>query len=258
MTSNYNFISLNYNFVSFDGEPDGDDPAEPKTFTQEEVNTIMAKEKRKTQEIQRKLMSQLEESKKKSTIGSDERNALEQQIEELQKQTMTAAELAAQKEAKLQKKHKEELESIQNENNLWKTRFSKAIIGSNLRKAAEDNGAISTDQIKLMLESKVRLVQKADENGKPTNDFETRIDFQDTNKNGEPVVLDLTVNDAVKRMTELPQYGNLFKGGKISGLDGTNVNGKDKKLDIAELARTDPAKFRELRKSNPELLYGKR
>lgn len=238
-----------YSFICFEGEE------EEKKFGQEEVNAILAKERRKTQEVQKQLMEQLEDSKMTLKAGSEEREALELRIEELSKLTMSAEERAKQKEEKLQEKYEEEIKSLQNERESWKNRHNNSLVSAAILKAASANKAVEPSQILKMLHGDVRVVQKTDEDGK--DNFEARINFSDTKKDGSPVELDLTVDEAIKRMTELPQYGNLFEGGKISGMGGSNASTRSTgKIDVARLAKTDPAKYRELRKTNPGAIYG--
>jgi chromosome segregation ATPase len=225
-----------------------------KTFTQDEVNAIMAKESRKVKDAQTKLMSQLEEAKKASKIGSEERASLEKQIEELQKQTMTAEERAKQNANKLQKQHKEEIDQRDAEIEKWKNLYTTSTVSNALLKAASQNKAKLPSQILQMFRHDVKLVAKLDENGKTTDEFEARLDFVDLNDDGKEVTMNLTVDEAVKRMTELPHYGNLFEGTKTGGLGSSNAQGGTGKIDIAKIAKEDPARFRKLRKENPELL----
>jgi len=131
------------------------------------------------------------------------------------------------------------------------------MISNAILKAASSNKAVEPTQLLKMLRNDIRVVQKLDENGKPVDNFEVRMNLMDTDKDDKPIELDLTVNEAIKRMTELPQYGNLFEGGKSGGLGGNNIPGKGgSKIDIAKLARENPAEYRELRKKNPAAIYG--
>ncbi|MFA5758514.1 MAG: hypothetical protein WC942_03970 [Clostridia bacterium] len=251
-----------YCFVSFDGEEniapeDNKSSGETKTFTQEEVNSILAKEKRKTQEVQKQLLSQLEEAKNTAKLGTEERTNLEKKIEELQKVTMSAEERARQKEVKLQKQYEDQIAQISEEKENWKKRHTDLLISNSILRAASENKAVEPNQLLKMLKSDAKLVQKLDEDGQPINDFDVRMSLLDTDKNGKPIELDLTIGEAVKRMTELPQYGNLFEGGKSGGVGSSNINGKNgARIDVAKLAQENPAAYRELRKSNPAAIFG--
>ena len=76
--------------------------------------------------------------------------------------------------------------------------------------------------------------------------------FNDT-KEGKPVTLELTPAEAVKRMSEMDEYLNLFKGKGSGGIGGTNRGGGNKgaAMTAAQAAKTlSPAAFQEWRKKN--------
>ena len=225
-----------------------------KIFTQEEANTFAAKHKRTAQDAQKQLATQLQEHKKNTKLSVEEKSELEKQIEDLQKQYMTVDERNRQTTEKASKKHKQELEDAITERDSWKTRYTQSTIEASITRAAADNKAIEADQILAIVRPATKLAETLDEQGKPMGVFEPRVDFQDTDKDGKPINLDLSVSDAVKRMTEMPRHGNLFQGNKSSGLGGSGGTGsKSLEIDIVKIAREDPALYRKLRKEKPEL-----
>jgi hypothetical protein len=119
------------------------------------------------------------------------------------------------------------------------------------------NKAVSVEQIAAILTPKTKLVEKLDDGGRPTGTFEPRVKFADTDKNDKPIVLDITVPEAVKRMRELDRYANLFEETKKSGIGGSGSYKSGKTPDVAKIAANDPKEYRRLRKEKPELLYGK-
>jgi len=240
-----------YDFISFEGD-DNVIEGETKNFTQDEVNAIMAKEKRKTQEAQKQLLDQLEQAKKIAKEGTDGRVDLEKRIDELQKLTMSAEERSRQKETKLQKQFEDQISSLNSDRDEWKNRHTDLLVSNAILRAASTNKAVEPNQLLKMLKNDVRVVQNEE-----NSNFEIRMNLLDTDKDGKPIELDLPVDEAVKRMTELPHYGNLFEGGKAGGVGGNNQQGKGSgKIDIAKLAREDPVAYRELRRKNPAAIYG--
>ena len=213
-------------------------------FNQDDVNTILAKEKRKTQETQKQLAEQLTQARKAANLTAEEKAVADAQIEELEKKYMTADELTRQATDKQTKKHSQELEELKTSKSEWQTRFTQSTIEASITKAAADNEAIQTDQVAAMLRPAAKLAETADENGKPTGKYEVRVDFQDLDKDDKPIVLNLTVAEAVKRMAELERFGNLFKGGKIGGTGGTGGD-TSKPVDLNSMSM---ANYRELRK----------
>jgi len=224
-----------------------------KGFTQDEVNAFLAKEKRKTQETQKQLADQLEEYKKVTQLSGEENVELEKRIEELQTKYMTVEERARQLKEKDEKKHGEEIDQLRKELGAWKQRYTSSTVENAITHAAVEHKAVVPGQIIAMLRSTTRLAEKLDSEDKPTGEFETRVMFADVDKDQKPVMLDLTVPEAVKRMTELEQFGNLFTDSKKGGLGGNNSPKKGGKIDLAKIAREDPAQYRKLRKEQPEL-----
>lgn len=224
-----------------------------ETFTQEQVNTFIAEEKRKNQTRQRELAAELESLRRNTALSGEERDGLQTRIEELQSQFLTTEEKARQEVEKKKKEFTEKVDNLTAERNTWQTKHSQLLIDTEITAAAVDGRAFSIEQITAILSPKTKLSEKMDTEGRPTGDFEARVKFADKDKDNKPIDLDLTVPEAVKRMKELPQYGNLFEGNKKGGFGGTGSAGTGKKIDVAKIAREDPAAYRKLRTERPEL-----
>ena len=221
-------------------------------FDQEAVNTFLAKEKRKTQDAQKDLAEQLASYKKTAALSTEEKDELNQKIEELEKKYMTVEERNRQASDKVSKEHENELKEAVEAKKAWQNRYTFSTIDATIAQAAAVNKAIAVEQVAAMLRPATKLTERLDEAGKPTGEYEARVDFQDLDKDDKPITLNLTVPEAVKRMTELERYGNLFEGGKIGGTGGTG-GARGKPIDLAKIARDDPAQYRKLRKEKPEL-----
>lgn len=262
------FLKSKTQLIAFDGEGDGsgsegsgsgsegsggDGNDAEKQFTQEQVNTFVAEERRKMNVRQQKLASELEELKSTASLTKEEKEGLQQKIEELQTQYMTVEEKARQAADKASKKHSEELQTIVTERDTWKVKHEQLAISTEIAKTASEQKAISFEQIAALLAPKTKLTEQLDEEGKPTGSFIPKVMFPDKDKDDKPIILELTLPEAVKRMKELPQYGNLFEADKVGGLGGTGSVTSGKPLDIAKIAK-DPVAYRKLRKEQPELL----
>jgi hypothetical protein len=113
-------------------------------------------------------------------------------------------------------------------------------------------------QVWALLRLMTKMVEKTDEKGRGTGEFEPMIDFADVDlETGESVMTQRTPENAVKRMQELPDlYGNLFKSGVVSGIGGNSATGglapgANGQIDVRKLS---PTQYREIREKNPELL----
>ena len=223
------------------------------TFNQDQVNTMMAEEKRKTTDRHKKLISDLDEAKKGASVTAEDRAALEQRIEDLQNANLTSEEKQKRAADRTKKEYDGKVDVLTEDRNLWQTKHAELMIDTAITKSASMEKAFYTEQISAILVPKTRLFESLDGEGKPSGNFEPKVSFPDTDKEDKPIVLELSVPEAVKRMKELPQYGNLFEGDKRSGIGGQGSSSGGGKIDLAKLAREDMAGYRKLRKEQPEL-----
>lgn len=260
------FLRAQSFWLSFDGESTEPAPVEPttpaepgtegteKTFNQDDLNRFLAEDKRKGQEKQRQLATQLADMQKQKNLTDKQKKDLQTRIDELQAQYMTTEEKARQDADRKQKEYDGKLEAATTERDEWKVKHEQLAISTEIAHAAIEHEAVDFEQIEALLRAKTKLVEKLDDEGQPMGEFEPKVSFPDTGKDKNPIILELTVNEAVKRMRELPKYGNLFRSPKKSGLGGSGSAGPSgKKIDIAQLAREDQAEYRKLRKEKPEL-----
>ena len=219
----------------------------PKTFTQDDVNRLLAKEKRDAQTKQQKLVEELEALKTSANLTAEERTALETRIENLRQEYMTKEELTKREKDKLKKDMETSMQTLTTERDGWKNRYTDATIMRNITDAAAENKAYRPQQIVAILRSTTRLVEALDGEGKPTGELIPKVTLSDVDKDGKSVTLDLSVKDAVKRMREMGEYANLFVGEGTGGVGGQNRSGGGPVGSLANVA-TDPAKYREARR----------
>lgn len=223
----------------------GDDNGKGGTFTQAQVNEMMAKDRRKHQEQTKKAMAEVEALRSKARLTTEERDDLDKRMQELQDQLLTKEELAKKEQERLRKDHENKLKEVASERDSWKNRYTDSAIVRSITDAAGKHDAYRPQQIVALLQSKTRLAEVRDDEGNPTGNFKPEIRFDDVDKEGKPVTLTLTPDEAVKRMREMEDYLNLFKGEGVGGLGQNNQIG-GKKLDAKELAQ-DAATYRKAR-----------
>jgi hypothetical protein len=218
-----------------------------KTFTQEQVNAIMKKEKETYQKQKKTLMQQLEDIKANKNLSDQEKTDLETQIEDLRKQTMTTEELAKEDKTKTLKAHKKEVDKITEESNLWKQRYTTSTIERSIVDASIESKAFHPEQIVALLTPKTRLVEELDESGKSTGQLIPKVEFETVDEDDKPVKLDLSPAEAVKKMTEEDKYANLFKSDRTSGF-GVHTTSSSKKSNKPETVSDIIARRREQKK----------
>lgn len=221
------------------------------TISNKKMNAIVAAEKRKFQEQQQQTIKQLETLQKAKGLSDKEKDGLASQIEDLKNSMLTKEQLAAKEREKLQNEHREKLtEQQQKAEKNWKL-YEESTIKRSIVDAASTNDAYRASQIVEILEKKTQLVEDKDGDGRGLGTFTPHVKFPDT-KDNKPIILDLTVEEAVKRMKDMPdEFGNLFKSGVVGGLGGSGGTGGGGATD--KEAPADPEKFRIWREKQKKL-----
>jgi len=223
------------------------DDADKKLFTQDEVNKIMADNKRNLQKKNQELIGQLEQVKKAGNLSTEERKKLNERIDVLENEMLTKEELSKKEQDRLVRNHQKQLDEVTSERDGWRNRFTQSTITRSLTDAAATQNAFNPSQIVAILSPNTRLIEEVDSDGQPTGELIPKVKFPTVDKDGKPVTLELTVSESVKQMKDMDEYFNLFKGEGTAGLGAGNTGG-GKKADIKTLA-SDPLKYREARKA---------
>ena len=223
--------------LCYDGDDDKGGGSEKK-FTQEEVNAMMASNKRKLQEDNKTLADSLKELQDKHKGDTELVAQLQEKIDSIDKKDKTEVTLAKEELERSKKAHAAELKKTQDERDGYQTLFAKHKIETEITQAAIAGEAFSPQQINVLLSGKAKLVPK--DNG----DFAVEIEHTEI-KDGVSQKLILSPTDAVKRMKEdTAQWGNLFKSGVKGGVGGSNDSGGKENF---KAIISDPAKYRENR-----------
>lgn len=218
-----------------------------KPFTQEDVNRMLAEDRRKHKLQQDKLFAELEAIKSKSQLTSQERQDLETRLEQLKTESMTKEELAKRNQEKLQKEYSTKIDELSKNADSWKTRYTSATITRAITDAAVSSNAFNPSQLVAQLANATRLTEVLDADGKSTGDYDVKVKVTDKDKEGKSVILELPVVDAVKRLREQPEFMNLFKDTSAGGTGSTNT-GSGGGLDARKLAASDPDTYARLRR----------
>jgi len=219
------------------GNQNGGNQNGGKTFSQEDVNKMLAENKRNLQAHNSELVKQLETLKKSQNLSVSERNALSQQIESLNTQHMTELEKANREKSQVQQKAEETAKALQAERDQWQKRYTDSTIRRELTDAAVASEAVQASQIVQILLTSASLEEIKNDKGEPTGQFETKIRFSDVDKDGKAFEAHYTAKETLKRMKELPNlYGNLFKNTANAGTGGSNTGQGNAKVDFKDHA----------------------
>lgn len=208
-----------------------------KTFTQQELENVVAQERKKFEQTTRKTIQELENLKKLSGTSEAAKASLEQRITELNETLMTKEELARKEKERLTNEFQHKLKTTEEERQTWENRYKSSTAQREILDAAIKNQAFDPEQIEAFLSPKARVVEIMDDAGNPTGNFTTKVKINTTGKDGKPVTLDVSVEEAVKNMRETPdRFGNLFKDLSSGGTGGTGGNGPKGPLDVTKMS----------------------
>ncbi len=231
-----------------------------KVFTQDDVNRLLAEDKRKHQAALLKTEQGFKDLlNSNQSLSAQERKTLEENLQTVQGQLRTKEEQAKMEMKELEGRMSAKLSEEQKKAGEWESRYKTETVHRSLSDAAGPD-AFNVSQVVSILKPMSKLVEVIDETtGKATGQFKTMVEFPDVDAEGAPTMSVRTPAEAVKRMKELTHiYGNLWKNNVVSGIGSNSATGiqpgADGKVNANSLKNLTPSQYQELRKSNPAAL----
>lgn len=201
-------------------------PPPAATFTQEQVNKIMADNKRALQQQNADLVAQLETFRSKANLTQQEKDELDARISTLQQQHLTKEQQLSGELEKANKKYKTDTEVLTQQGQQWQGRFTSLLVTNAILEGSSKHQAASAKQLTAMIAPQVKVVEEVDEAGKPTGNFVPKLPVTVIDpKTKKPVVVELGVVEAIGKMREDPEFANLFLFDGKAGLGGSNQSG---------------------------------
>ena len=233
------------------------DPPVDRRFTQDEVNKIMSQEKRKERDRYEKLEASYNELLQNQNLSTEERDKLENQLDDVRKQYRTKEQLLAEEKKKAENQYKEQLDVKTKEVDKWQGMFTESTIKRELQEAAIKHDAFNPTQIITQLRGQTRLVEKLDGDNKPTGKLVPMVDMEVKNEDsGAYEQLQMTPEEAVEHMKKNPgQWGNFFKNNIREGIGSSSGTGDAFAGEgVVDQSRLTDDQYFELRKKNPAAL----
>lgn len=201
-------------------------PPPVTTFTQEQVNKMLADNKRAVQQQRDDAIKQLEEVRNTVTLTQQQKEELDARIETLQQQHLTKEQQLAADLEKATKKSKAEIENLSGETKKWRSNFENMLVENAIITGATKHTAANAKQMQAMLSTQAKVVEEVDEKGVPTGKFVVKLPMNVIDpKTKQPVQVELEMSEAIGKMREDPDNANLFLTDGKPGLGGNN-NGK--------------------------------
>jgi hypothetical protein len=243
----------------------GEEVKAPEGFTpeqQKKFNDAIAAERRKQEAKYRKELEKTEATYKEllansKSLTEQERKTLQENLEMIQGQLRSKEEQAVREKKELEAAYQGKLSAAELRAQAAESRWRDSTIIRALQDAAVEHEAYSTRQVVTLLKDWTKLVEKVDASGKGTGQFDVMVDFPDKDATtGQEIKTARTPSEAVKRMTEIAEYQNLFRRNVVSGVGGNSAiggltPGSNGRIDVRNLTHDQ---FLKVRAENPELL----
>ena len=233
-----------------------------KTFTQEDVNRIVAADRRKLEEALKKTEKQYQDLLASQNLTEQERKALQANLEMVQGQLRSKEEQLLLEKKQMEETYAGKLQEIEKKASWFETLYRDSTIERALQDAAVKHEAWSPSQVVTLLRGQTKMLEETDpRTGKLTGRYKPVVEMQALNTTtGEIETKTYTPEDAVKKMKDTPDtWGNLFRSGVVSGIGagtatGGLTPGQGSKLDAAAIRKLTQEQFREIRANHPEWL----
>jgi hypothetical protein len=232
--------------ISSGGEDDLPPSAkDKKTFTQDEFNKALAEDRKKHQARVEKAVKELETLQKSKTLTEKEKTSLQARIDDLQNSMLTEKQIAQKEKEKLETTHKQTVQSLTADRDAWQNRFINSQINQAIISEAVKAEAFDPEDLIARLKPDTRLIEEKDDEGKSLESYTPKVKFLDSDNEGKSITLELTVEQTIKRMKEMPKFAHLFKSTAVGGTGTNNGTGKGAQVDISKMS---PEQYMEWRK----------
>lgn len=218
-------------------------PPPPATFTQDQVNSFLAKEKKAWETKNKATIDELNRLKNEAGTSKERVAELEGMIGSLEAQFLSKEELAKKEQEKEAKKQQELFQNTVKEKETWQKSYNDLLVENAIRSASTKYDAFSAEQMLIQLGGKSKVVPVVAD-GKPTGKYQVVV----TIEGDEGKVLEVSADEAIKFMKGKPElYGNLFKANVNGGVGGTNLGGTGTNGVDMKKAANDPEYYRKHR-----------
>jgi hypothetical protein len=233
-----------------------------KTFTQEQVNGIVAADRRKLEEALKKTEKQYQDLLASQSLTEQERKALQANLEMVQGQLRSKEEQLLLEKKQIEEAYACKMQEMEKKASHFETLYRDSTIERALQDAAVKHEAWSPSQVVALLRGQTKMLEETDpKTGKLTGRYKPVVEMLALNTTtGEMETKAYTPEDAVKKMKDTPDtWGNLFRSGVVSGIGaGTATGGlspgQGGKLTGAQLRNMTHEQYLEIRAKHPELL----
>ena len=185
-----------------------------KTFTQDQVNHLIATDRRKLEDALKKTEKQYQDLLSSQSLTEQERKALQANLEMVQGQLRSKEEQLQVEKKQIEETYAAKLQEMEKKATHFETLYRDSTIERALQDAAVKHEAWSPSQVVTLLRGQTKMLEVTDaKTGKLTGKYKPMVEMQSVNSTtGEVETKAYTPEDAVKKMKDdKDTWGNLFR-----------------------------------------------
>jgi hypothetical protein len=210
-----------------------------KTFTQDELNKIVGKEKMALKEKFETIEANYENILKQQGLAEETRKQLESDRERLRTEMMTEKQRLEHEKKVAAEKYETDLAAANEKASYYQSLFESSTINREIQDSAIKADGFSAEQFINYLGPKTEMVDEMDAKGEKTGRLVPRVKWQsvDPETGGTQTVLK-TTDEAVQLMKDSPsEFGNMFRAHVAAGIGAGTAPGQKPagRLDISKL-----------------------
>lgn len=203
---------------SDDGSAGGSGGGASKTFSQEDLNRIVKKEREKLEgNFKSKLQEQLDRVNKLSeekNLSDEQRKQLSDSKAALEAELMTEREKAEADKKRLDSTHKKELDKVSGDRDKWQSLYESQMKETAILSAASNHEAYNPTQLTALVSPLTHVEEVTNDKGEPTGRYATivRSAVMEKGDDGKEHLVEksLSVDEYVEYLKGRKEYQNLF------------------------------------------------
>jgi hypothetical protein len=215
-----------------------------KTFTQEQVNAMMKREREKLdskfKEQTKKQLDEINKLRDAKDLTESQRKKLDERAATLEAEMLTEREKAEAEKRRSEEAHKKALDAVTGERDQWRGRFETELRNAAVLSAASEHKAFNAEQLLGLVGPRVSVEEVMNEKKEPTGRYATVVRVTETDPDTKkPVEKTYGVSDYIKTLKGRKEFANLFLADRQGGTGyrpssggagdgGGNMSAKDK------------------------------
>lgn len=223
------------------GDGGGSGGGGDQKFSQEQVNSMMKKEREKLEKGYRtktqEHLVEINTLREDKDLTESQRKKFDERATTLQTELMTTQERAEAEKKAAEKKFGQELDASKLEGDAWKGRFETQMSRTAILASAGKFGVYNAEQLLGLVSPLSHVVPVLDEKGKDTGRFTTvvkaMVKSDDEDDKGKLVEKTMTPDEYLEHMKGLKEHQNLFVANRPGGTGhrpGSGAGGGGEKL----------------------------